>query len=492
MIKVNLRMNIFSVLLVLTICVFCANALAIEDGDAADIGRDNSDPFSDLIVEKPQPKQQPQIVSQPLAVEEQAPQLYVESVALKTIDAASLKATIEKMSSEYGSVSADSRSNSLIICDTKENLARILEQIQIADKTQEQVLFVETVTLKFLRAENLKQALGSMSSQYGSISTDEKTNSVIVCDTKDRVEKIVAEIRKADQTPQQIMIEVVILDVQLSDDTEIGINWDNLLGNDTANNTMKEYTKNFKQTLVSDLGYGTEGAGFGVITGGISATVHALRDKQNVEILASPRIMVVSGETAEIKTVEEIPYSEESSTSEGGNLTSTEFKEVGVTLTVKAVLIDNDKILMTIEPEQSVNTGTFGLVNVPIIDTRKAKTTLLMEDGQIMVMGGLRKKETTINKKQIPLLGDIPLIGFLFSQNEKKINNSELLVMLSPHIYKGESVEADVMEKFIEIKTKPLNLKFCIGCNKIHFHNKWSIVSIENASKKHFKLHQKN
>lgn len=459
MIKVNLRINNFVLLLVFAVGVFCTNALAIDNDDTADIGREDSDPFSDLIVEKPQPnpQQQPQIISQPLAVEEPLPQLYVESVALKTIDAASLKATIEKMSSEYGSVSADSRSNSLIICDTKENLIRILEQIQIADKTQEQVLFVETVTLKFLKAENLKQALSSMSSQYGSISTDEKTNSVIVCDTKDRVEKIVAEVRKADQTPQQIMIEVVILDVQLSDDTEIGLNWDNILGNTTANNTMKEYTKNFKQTLVSDLGFGTaSGAGFGVITGGISATVHALREKQNVEILASPRIMVVSGESAEIKTVEEIPYKEISSTSEGGSLSSTEFKEVGITLTVKAVLIDNDKILMTIEPEQSVNTGTFGIDDVPIIDTRQAKTTLLMEDGQIMVMGGLRKKETTINKKQIPFLGDIPLVGFLFSHNEKKINNSELLVMLSPHVYKDQPLDKDIMKKFTELKAKPL------------------------------------
>ncbi|MBC8481534.1 MAG: hypothetical protein H8D47_02585, partial [Planctomycetes bacterium] len=400
MIKVKLIVNSFPVLLVFTLYILCASALASQDDGVVNIGRD--DPFGNLMVEKSEPKQLPDIVSQPLAVEEKAPQLYVENVVLKTIDASSLKSTIEKMSSKYGSVSSDNKNNSLVICDTKENLARILEQIQIADKTQDQVLFVETVTLKFLKAENLKEALSSMSSQYGSMSTDEKTNSVIVCDTKDRVEKIVAEIRKADQTPQQIMIEVVILDVQLSDDTEIGVNWDNLLGNSTANAAMQEYTKNFKQTLVSDLGFGgTSGAGFGLMTGGISATIHALREKQNVEILASPRIMVVSGGTAEIKTVEEIPYQEQSSTSEGGSLTSTEFKEVGVTLTVKAVLIDNDKILMTIEPEQSVNSGTSGISNIPIVDTRQAKTTLLMEDGQIIVMGGLRKKETTINAKKV-------------------------------------------------------------------------------------------
>ncbi len=89
-----------------------------------------------------------------------------------------------------------------------------------------QGLFLETVTLKFLDAKNLKQAINKMSSEYGSIATNQKTNSLIVCDTKEYLARILTEIKKADKTPQQIMIEVVLLDVQLDDDTEIGINWD--------------------------------------------------------------------------------------------------------------------------------------------------------------------------------------------------------------------------------------------------------------------------
>ena len=78
-------------------------------------------------------------------------------------------------------------------------------------------LFVQTVTLKFLEAQNLKNALSKMSSEYGSIAVDDNTNTLIICDTKEDLEKIVAEIKKADQTPKQIMIEVVIIDVQLAD-----------------------------------------------------------------------------------------------------------------------------------------------------------------------------------------------------------------------------------------------------------------------------------
>ena len=87
-------------------------------------------------------------------------------------------------------------------------------------------LFVRTVTLKFLNAANLKTAVDKMSSANGSISIDDKTNTIIVCDTKENLELILAEIRKADQTPKQVIIEVVIIDVQLNDDTEIGVDWD--------------------------------------------------------------------------------------------------------------------------------------------------------------------------------------------------------------------------------------------------------------------------
>jgi type II secretory pathway component GspD/PulD (secretin) len=80
-------------------------------------------------------------------------------------------------------------------------------------------LFVETVTLKFLDAEDLKKVIDKMSSVYGGIATNQKSNSLIICDTKERVTKILTEIRKADKTPQQVMIEVVIVDVLLGNDS---------------------------------------------------------------------------------------------------------------------------------------------------------------------------------------------------------------------------------------------------------------------------------
>ena len=93
---------------------------------------------------------------------------------------------------------------------------------------------------------------------------------------------------------------------------------------------------------------------------------------------------------------------------------------------------------------------------IPIIDTRKAKTSLLLRDGEVVIMGGLRRKETTNQRSQIPLLGDLPFVGVLFSNNQVIVKNSELIVLLSPHIYKGEPIPEEVMAKYDEIKNRPL------------------------------------
>jgi len=330
-------------------------------------------------------------------------------------------------------------------------------------------LFAKTVTLKFLNAKNLKDAIGNMSSAFGRISVDKESNSLIICDTNEVLEKILVEIGKADHTPPQIMIEAVIVDVQLDDDTEIGINWDFLSADD--------HTASYRQNLGSRLSMvaadattradatafnttsltGVEGGYFALISGTIRNTVHLLQEKKNIEILASPRVMVVSGRTAMIQTIKELPYREVTQTGEGGELASTEFKEVGVKLEVRATLTDDKMILLSVSPEQSVNTGEFGTTSeIPIIDIRRANTTLLIEDGDVIIVGGLRKKEITDQVTQIPLLGDLPLIGFLFRNTKKVVKNSELIVFISPHIYKGERIPAEAMKKFNEITKRPI------------------------------------
>jgi len=309
-------------------------------------------------------------------------------------------------------------------------------------------LMVETVMIKFLRAASLEPAMSRLLSSRGHVSIDEATNTLIIAETVENMDRVLAEIRKADRTPPQVMIEVVIVDVQLGDTTEIGVNWEHLLGRGRTEN----YTQRLATTLTTP---GTRGVDFSFIVDGIKPTIHALQQVRNVEILASPKVMVVSGQEAMIQTVEEIPYSEQSDTSGGGSLTSTEFKEVGVTLKVLAHVMDDNKIKITVEPEQSVNTGRFGQSNqnsVPIIDTRRARTTLLMDDGQVVVIGGLRRKTKRLATDKVPILGDLPLVGFLFSNDNYEIENSELMVFLSPHIHTRQALDPSQSERYNSVK----------------------------------------
>lgn len=337
-----------------------------------------------------------------------------------------------------------------LIVNEKPVAQQVSQTLQPVDENPE--LFVETITLKFLDARNLKSVIAEMSTkEHGRIEVDGKSNSLIICDTEENLKKILSKIRKADKTPEQVMVEVVILDVQLGDDAEIGVDWTKLLP------SASHFA--YEQTLIPSTS--TTGGVLTLTKYSIAGTVRALQQIRNVEILASPRILVASGEEASIETTEEIPYVELTQSTGGTSenaISSTAFKEAGVTLKVKATVADDQKILMTIEPEQSINTGEAGVgdTTVPIVDKRKAKTTLIMEDGQVLIMGGLRKKEIRATRDQVPLLGDIPLVGFIFSYDKKDVKNSELVVLISPHINKGEPVSEDAMKKFNELKEKPM------------------------------------
>ena len=350
------------------------------------------------------------------------------------------------------------------------NDARIPEIIEPPE------LVLDTIVLKFLDAQSLKQALDKMVTAYGAVAVNTKTNSVIVCETAENLSRIVSEIKKADRMPQQVMVEVVILDVQLRDDTEIGINWD-LLSTELKDYAYRQNFTSARLTavplsttsggtttnnLANATAYNTLGLGgnFSVISSSVRHVLHLIQEKRNAEILASPRALVVSGQSATIKAVEEIPYQEVIDTATGGAnaMTSTEFKDVGVTLRVEATVTDGNNIFLHVETIQNVATGSSA--GIPVVDTREATTSLLLEDGQTVVMGGLRREEKTKQIDQIPILGDLPLIGLLFRSVNTVSVHSELVVLLSPRIYKGEAVPGEVAAKVAAMQSNsPLKVE---------------------------------
>jgi type II secretory pathway component GspD/PulD (secretin) len=334
--------------------------------------------------------------------------------------------------------------------------------LPVAEANAPPELYLETVVLRFLDPNSLQNVLQQMRTSHGAVSVNRANNSVVLCDTRGNLDRMVAEIKRADRTPQQVMVEVVLLDVQLKDDSEIGINWDLL--------SDKRYNLGYRQNLTSSrlhstaetvtsttntvgdaTAFNTVGAGgdISVIFGTVRNVLHLLQEQRNVNILAAPRTMVVSGKSATIDAVEQIPYREVTDTGAGGQgaLTSTQFKDVGVKLQVAVIVTDDNDIFLNVSSEQSVKTGE-SQDGVPVVDSRKTNTSLLLKDGQTAVIGGLRREEKTRQVNQIPLLGDLPLVGFLFRSTTVSTAKSELVVLLSPRLSQGGPMPAAAAARF--------------------------------------------
>jgi general secretion pathway protein D len=173
----------------------------------------------------------------------------------------------------------------------------------------------------------------------------------------------------------------------------------------------------------------------------IDALLRAERENVDAKLLANPRVLVLNDEKATLKIVSEIPYQELQESSLGGSIGSTAFREVGVELEVTAHLAVRDQMIrLQLRPVFSVVTGEVQVAGIgvtypqPVVDRREANTTLIVKNGQTVVLGGLKKKEVSKQINKVPLLGDLPLAGSLFRFKAEETVNSELLVFIRPWI----------------------------------------------------------
>jgi len=294
----------------------------------------------------------------------------------------------------------------------------------------------------------VKQALSSK----GSVVEDPRTNSLIVTDTPLSFPRIESVIASLDVPIPKVMIEVEILDVAKSLTDELGVDW-------SSNGLGGFFTSTFKRTthfpipgsLVPAAGAvtGSSSWGLGSAAGtALTAALKFLHTDTTTKTLARPKILTLSGETAELnlKTDEAIGIT--TTTDDSGNLSQEiERADTGTIFRVTPrVNISTREITMFLEPKvtEAVNSGLKFATganisgNVKNIEERGVKTTLVLKDGDTLMIGGLLKdKDKTMNNK-VPFLSDIPLIGALFRYKSRGGNGGtkqrELLIFLTPHI----------------------------------------------------------
>ena len=353
------------------------------------------------------------------------------------------------------------------------NMIRIAPSGEISQEAEK--LVTKIYRVNYADIKEVEKSLTKFVSQRGAISTNQGTSNIIVKDTESNIKAIGTFIEDIDRITPQILVEARIYDITSKNELDLGVEW--MAGRNTTYYDSTGTATIPPGTLGANPSGDIDGFTTGIFTGDTGKTSGTqgllkfgwLRDNLNIDmvikaqqnlinakLLANPRILVLDNETANIAITSEIPYQELTQTSGGGNIGTTSFKDVGVTLKVTPHMTRADKIRLKVEPEFSVQTGnvTFSSGNLsypqPIVDKRSAQTTLLIDSGQTVVLGGLRKKNVNKTVNKVPLLGDLPLICYLFRFEGEDTVNSEMLVFITPKIVTDSSL-SDLEKKQYEV-----------------------------------------
>jgi type IV pilus assembly protein PilQ len=159
----------------------------------------------------------------------------------------------------------------------------------------------------------------------------------------------------------------------------------------------------------------------------------AMQSEGKGEIISSPRVITSDQSKATIKQGVEIPYQEASSS----GATTVAFKEAVLQLEVTPQITPDDQVIMELKVNNDTPDFSRSVLGVPPLDTREVQTTVLVDNGETVVLGGIFERTRTVNKNKIPVLGDLPYMGVLFRQKAETDENRELLIFVTPKILKG-------------------------------------------------------
>jgi type IV pilus secretin PilQ/predicted competence protein len=312
-----------------------------------------------------------------------------------------------------------------------ENIIRILPLKEIGEEVRTET---RTYLLSYASADKAKSILEGFLTPNGNIQTDERTNTLIVTDVPANMERFTKLLPEIDRRVKQVLIEVLILDSVLGDEGDLGISWA-LVNNNDNSPVLGDDTFPDELGVLLPVGVDALNLTFRTIMGDLDLTafIEAIVTESDSKVLASPKILTLNNEAASIEIVEEFPYRDVTETSAGGQLTNITFKDIGTKLEVKPQITHDDHVILFIAPEQNNIAGVTS-IGVPIVDTRKAETTLIIKNHQTVVIGGLRENREVTGVTKVPLLGDLPGVKYIFRSVSTDKRDSELILFLTVHI----------------------------------------------------------
>ena len=292
---------------------------------------------------------------------------------------------------------------------------------------------------------------------------DPDTNSLIIRTSPRNYPAILALIDKLDLFPQQVLIEVLIVDLDIDESTAAGLEiaFQGSAGSTTVKGGSSSSTTK-AGTLGTALGAGTASllAGGSFIIGDpdkLIAQLQLFASDSKTNILSNPILVTSDNKAATISITDEIPIEQEAQVPSGGGsvVTSTvEFRSVGIKLDITPKINADNYITLKISQEISSRGADVG--NQPSFNTRLVNTEVVLKDNQVLVMGGLMQTTTTDTVSGIPILKDLPYIGKLFGSESTSLNKTELMIFITPHVISNSEDSEFVTRQF---KKRLSNLK---------------------------------
>ncbi len=283
-----------------------------------------------------------------------------------------------------------------------------------------------------------------------SIQADKPTNAIVITASQDQanqVNSIKSVIRRLDIRRAQVLIEAIIAEVNTDVTDQLGVqylsNTNNAVGIVNFNNQIPSLAGSVSAGTPPSVPLGSSVL-FGQVDDrqslrGFGAVLNALESNGNVNILSTPALVTLDNQEASILVGREVPFisNTQLSASNTNPFQNFERRDVGLTLKVKPQINEGDTVHLDIEQEISSVLPTAQAVDT-VTSKRTLKTTVLVEDGKILVLGGLIDEQESENKQSIPLFGDLPLIGFLFRFDTDRSTKRNLMIFIKPTILRDE------------------------------------------------------
>lgn len=285
-------------------------------------------------------------------------------------------------------------------------------------------------------------------------------DAIIIYDYPENLKAASEVLKLIDVKPKQVLVEATILSATLTEDTELGIDWSTLKGvaiTGTLGLRGGMDASNIQRSATGGLTSG--GINIGITADGISAFIKAVETVTDVTIMANPKILAVNKQLGQVYIGTKVSYRDNQQATQAGVVSNGEIKflDTGTKLSFRPYISDDGYIRMDIHPKDSSSTlnATSG---APDEQSAELVTNVIVKDGQTIVIGGLFRDKVTSSKTQIPLLGDIPIVGNAFRGKTDTTERQEVIILLTPHII-TDADQTEGMARVEDIQRKRFGAK---------------------------------